>query len=301
MRSDLRLLPGLVVAALAFLSTDASAFCRSTTVATPAGPSGCVEEGHPLFWPSSCVGYHMNQAASEQVSLADASAIMAGVFAGWASGNGICFPSISVTALAPTASTVGYDMNGPNENVVAFLDQQPDPPGATEVLEKATVTFDHATGAILDADIQIMTYGNSFLIDDSVDAGDSYDLRYVMTHAAGHFLGLAHSMVPEAVMTSIAAPGAVPRPWIKDDDARGLCAIYPQNGTRTTTDTSGAPIAVPATACNLVAETTCNGAISVGHGCSLAPSRKTSPLGLAALLAAACAFLRRRRGWQWVR
>jgi hypothetical protein len=295
MRSERRI-AWLVGAALALVAADASAYCRRTTASTAAaGPSGCVEEGHPLYWPSSCVGYHMNQSASEQVSLADASSIMAGAFAGWASGGGICFPSISVTALAPTASSVGYDMNGPNENVVAFMDQQPDPQDPAEALEKTTVTFDASTGAILDADIQIMTYGHSFLIDDGVDAGDSYDLRYVMTHAAGHFLGLAHSMVPEAVMTPMVAAGAVPRPWIKDDDARGLCAIYPQNGTRTTTDSSGAAVAIPATACSLVAEATCNGALSVGHGCSLSRGGKTSPLGFAALLAAACALFQRRR------
>jgi hypothetical protein len=297
MRLDRVPCAALLAAAVVLSGADAFAFCRQRASNAPPGPSGCVEEGLPVYWPSSCVGYHMNQAASSQVSLADASAIMAGAFAGWLGGSDVCFPSISVTALAPTASTtIGYDMNGPNENIVVFRDEGL---GATfgTVLEAPTTTYDIRTGEILDVDIEINTHDHTFIFEDTVDAGDSYDLRYVLTHSAGHFFGLAHSQVEGAVMQALASPGVKPRPWIQDDDARGICAIYPQNGTRTTTDASGNGITVPATTCNLVAETTapCANALTVSHGCSFSRTAKPPSFGLAALAMAACAAVRRRR------
>jgi hypothetical protein len=235
----------------------------------------------------------LSEAASTQVSLADASAIMAGAFAGWASGAGICFPSIAVTALAPTASTtIGYDLSGPNENIVVFMDEGLGP-DATHVIERPTITYNLQTGEILDVDVQINT-SLPFTTEDSVDAGDSFDLRYVMTHEAGHFLGLAHSVDHDAVMFPQTTPGSKARPWITEDDARGLCAIYPQNGTRTTTDAAGASIAVNATPCNLVVDA-CSGEPVIGHGCSFRAMPRSASFGRAATLTALFIYLIRRR------
>ena len=302
MRLERAMCGWLLAAALLLGDGDAFAFCRYVTHSDGYPRSTCLpQEGQrPLYWKSSCVGYHMSQAASKYMALTDLSSIMAGAFAGWISGGGVCYPSISVTALAPTASTtLGYEPDKPNENIILF-DEFYVPNIDTLLIERSTVTFDARTGELLDVDLQVNTW-LPFVIEDPVDTGDErvVDLRWVMTHAAGHFLGLDHANTDEAVMKPIGGhwypPSApTPRPWIKDDDYQGLCAIYPQNGVRTTTDASGTPTTVNATACNLFVQDNCGGEPVVGHGCSMSASAKSPSFGLVALLATFCAVAFRR-------
>ena len=54
----------------------ASAFCRTTTVPVVAdfqpSPTMCWDQGNPLFWRNSCVGYSVQRGASRQVAFEDA-------------------------------------------------------------------------------------------------------------------------------------------------------------------------------------------------------------------------------------
>ena len=55
---------------VALLEARAShAFCRTTTCETCVQPTGgCVNEGHPLYWPITCVTYDVQQDGSKAAS-----------------------------------------------------------------------------------------------------------------------------------------------------------------------------------------------------------------------------------------
>jgi len=255
---------GLALAlALLAHAPDSRAFCRATTAPpSSAGPNLCSEGGHPLYWKSSCVGYHMNEAASAQLSLADAESSARQAFRAWLSPDAVCSPSISIVELAPTPSAeVGYDLHGPNENLIVFRDDNWDHDPLQ--IELPTVTFNPATGEIYDVDIELNSHDNQL---------NQANWTYVLTHAAGHFLGLAHSQDPNAVMfASFKTIESGSTPHLTDDDAAGICAIYPETGERITTDDSGAELRVAASPCDLSptsAPATCGSPI-VDHGCSL--------------------------------
>jgi hypothetical protein len=307
MRADLAF-ASLLGASILVTSTAARSYCRTTTVSSPAlDANGCPAEGRTIFWKSACVGYHMTEAASRQLSLEQASRIAARAFSEWTIPNSACVPSIGVVALAPTAeSQVGYVMNGPNENIIVFRDDGWDHPFSSSTLELATVTFRPSTGEILDADIEINTHDNTFVFDPTVDAGDdtSFDLRFVMTHAVGHFLGFAHSSDPTSVMWPFGSPGLKTPPFVTPDDALGICSTYRESGVRTTTDAAGEPVEVDPSVCNLspVIPAQC-APLDVHHGCSIALARarrrdtgaptNASTFASGALLFALCAWLRR--------
>jgi len=101
----------------------------------------------------------------------------------------------------------------------------------------------------------------------------------VITHESGHFLGLAHSQRPDAVMSNSYTPGSITQRTLVDDDKQAICSIYPDRQTRNTAAGN-----IPATLCNLspatptAAAATCGDPV-IGNGCSMgaAPGRERSP------------------------
>src|SRR4051794_3404170 len=76
-----------LLAGLLATSGSAHAFCRTTTETIPADydarTQGCWTQGKNLFWANHCVGYSMNDRASAQVTLAQATQGLADAFARW--------------------------------------------------------------------------------------------------------------------------------------------------------------------------------------------------------------------------
>lgn len=279
----------IVAALLAFAavacSFRASAFCRTVTERPPPDydpQTGCFT-GSPdaklLYWKNICVGYSVQRGASSQVTLEQATNIAALAFAAWSAvacdaSNG---PSIDAVDLGPVdCGMVEYNKNGPNQNVIVFRDDMWPYNDPNNTLGLTTVTFDTRTGEIYDADMEI----NSTvpLLVDGIGPAGGYDLASIVTHEAGHFLGLAHSGDGAAVMFARYHAGStVPTP----DDASGLCSIYASDGSRSTT----AGIVTPGP-CDSTARhgfsTECGSthpnpppmaAPSSGGGCSVVPSR----------------------------
>jgi hypothetical protein len=56
-----------------------------------------------------------------------------------------------------------------------------------------------------------------------------FDLLAIVTHEAGHFLGLDHSPEPDATMYYAYNPPSTDARTLSEDDTRALCAAYPDS------------------------------------------------------------------------
>jgi hypothetical protein len=216
----------------------AHAFCRTTTKPLPANYSptqGCFTDGLPLFWKNACVGYSINSAGSERIPLETASAVIDKSFARWAAAK--CADTselvgIGVSNNGPsTCGEVRYNPSTPNQNLIVFRDTSWPYSDPNNTLGLTTVTFNSETGEIYDADMEINASGKNLTTSDNPPE-NGFDLESVITHEAGHFLGLAHATDQKATMFASYKPGTTTLRTLTPDDVAGLCSIYPDSSQR---------------------------------------------------------------------
>jgi len=299
---------------------SASAFCRTTTVPVPPSYSparGCFTEGLPLFWKNACVGYSLQNSASKDTPLAEATRVIDAAFTTWSSitceatGAPVGIAASNVGAV--TCSEVRYNKTGPNQNVIVFRDSGWPYSDPNNTLGLTTVTFNAETGEIYDADMELNATGTNLSTDDLVPAS-GFDLLSVVTHEAGHFLGIAHATDQRATMYASYKPGSSAQRTLNADDQAALCAIYPDTATRAVAASVDKSGTVPAGACdpsprhgfgdtcdaNPAPEDSGTGACTMSR-----PALRGAPGGATALgmLAAAALVLARGRGrrTRWAR
>ncbi|HVJ94618.1 MAG TPA: matrixin family metalloprotease [Labilithrix sp.] len=217
------------------LAEDAEAFCRSTTCRStaskpcPTDDDGCPTEGAKLFWPTSCIGYATNRLGSSDFDPEDTRAVIRKTFEAWSDvkcADGTVAAMTFQEREPIPCKRSEYNKNGPNVNVVLFQDNDWKYRGIDGTLAKTSVTFDDETGEILDADIEVNTANNTMTITDD-PAKVQYDLQAILTHEVGHFIGIAHSPNPSAVMYPSYAPGETSQRELHSDDIAAVCAAYP--------------------------------------------------------------------------
>ncbi len=250
----LRLALIVIFASEALTPSSAAAFCRTTTTALPASYSptrGCFREGLLLFWKGSCIGYSANQAASAKIDLATVNRVTDAAFAAWNDATCASGAKVGITTsnLGPVeCNEVRYNQNGPNQNVIVFRETTWPYTDPNSTLGLTTVTFNEETGEIYDVDMEINGTAGNLTTSDTVPA-NGYDLQSVLTHEAGHFLGLAHATDAEATMFARYDRGTSTLRTLTNDDAAGLCDIYPSTTNRRVSTTISASGIVPASAC----------------------------------------------------
>lgn len=236
------------LAGLVAFESDAHAFCRSTTCrGTEAEPcniddSGCPADGAKLFWPTSCVSYATNELGTSRLDPDETRAVIRKAFQAW---SDVGCPDGTVASMtfqerAPVPCHKSqYNPKGPNVNVILFQDTMWKYRGVDATLAKTSVTYSDDTGEIFDADIEINSAFNDMTITDDPDEIDT-DLQAVITHEAGHFIGLAHSPDLEAVMYAQYPPHSTSQRYLAADDIAAVCATYPENkGFRCNTEPRG--------------------------------------------------------------
>jgi MYXO-CTERM domain-containing protein len=233
----------VVVSLLA--SGDASAFCRTTTSMPDSGynpaVSGCWTQGTSLAWRVKRVPYAVASAASTQVSLSDATRVADLAFSAWngtqCDGKPVGIEaydegSISVPdadegdALAAWSScTDSSNCDAAAHDVIVFDDAYWPYNDSVNTLALTTVTYGVDDGAIFEAYTEVNTAMNAITTVDPVPAGsNAYSLQAILTHEAGHFLGLAHATDTGAVMYAFYQRNAIA---LTADDVQGICTIYP--------------------------------------------------------------------------
>ena len=223
----------LIFALLSTTAGDALAFCRTTTCNPKTSTCefdehGCNLTGVPLYWEHGSTSINVAAAGSplrgisaEELQDATRAAIATWEDARCADGGKPAF-QISAPGVVQDA-TPTFDEDGPNENVVTFVDE-----GwghETDAIAKTSVGFYVRSGRLLDADIEL----NSDLFDFTVtgEPGVS-DLQAVLTHEVGHALGVDHSDVPGSTMAArTVGSSARDLRTLHSDDVDAICSVYP--------------------------------------------------------------------------
>ncbi len=247
----------VLAAALALglsVSRDARAWCRTTTALgfVPTAEKPCDDAGRPLFWSTRCVGFSVQRDASRWISLTTTRAVAQKAFDAWKDASCpadpvACTgpfdrgrPSIEVQDVGPVScDCVEYNGKVGNANVITFRDAAwvecdgSPKPNADTTLALTTVTFNTETGEIYDADMEVNTANNPITTEDPPSLV-LYDFQSILTHEAGHFLGLAHTNLPQPA-DKTATPTMYARyekreVYMRDlstDDVCAICAAYP--------------------------------------------------------------------------
>jgi hypothetical protein len=174
----------------------------------------------------------MQSRASKQVDLATATQVLEQAFTVWQEVS--CAdtgqpPAIHVDhRYGNVACTLHeYNQTDANANIIVFRDDSWPYEASTNVLALTTVTYSNKSGSIFDADMEINST-QRISVGDPVPA-TSYDLQSIVTHEAGHFLGMAHSTDPKATMWPQYSSGTMSFRMLALDDSAGICAVYPQS------------------------------------------------------------------------
>jgi len=232
-------LGGAFVATL--LSSRVDAFCLASTCAEGqvCGPPPWDDPTcKALAWVRPCVSVSLEVRASKKVPLDVAEPLVMQAFAAWESP--LCDaeggrPNIHVINMGTVScDLVEYNSKGGNANVVTFRDATWPHPSGPHNIALTTVTFDTKTGEIYDADMEINS--SSFELTNG-DADVQTDLLSVVTHEAGHFLGMAHSEIATATMFPSYTPGTVDARSLSPDDVSAICQTYPPATTPVDTNT----------------------------------------------------------------
>jgi len=220
-------------------SAPAQAFCRTTTcdpyTDCEYDAQGCTTVGIPLAWKSGCVSYSVHHSASpaRHVDYDTIHEITERAFDRWT--NADCRgdePSLRTSDLSPAkCGEPEYNSNDANANVIMFRDDVWPYEDANATLALTTITFNYETGEIFDADIEVNSYKTPITTSDTVV---DFDLESIITHEAGHFLGLSHSHLSSATMFVEYERGDLSFRDLGSDDEDGICAAYPPGR-----DTSG--------------------------------------------------------------
>jgi hypothetical protein len=284
-----RLSVSLIAGLLSLLdSTRVHAYCRTSTclpngsVCDPPVETDC---GLPVAWFRDCVGVALQRDGTAQMPFEDARTAILNGFAAWmAPVCGGASPGIATIDMGQVpCRNAEYNKTAGNVNVVVFRDQAWTHPEGANYIALTTVTFGDETGEIYDVDVEINSASFQFTAQPS---SVGYDLQAVMTHEAGHFFGLAHSLDPESTMWDSYEEGSNSLRTLAADDINAICATYP-------------PRPVDASTCNPIPRhgfaPEC-AADQPKHGCSATRARRgAGSWGWIAVLAVAMLAIRRRR------
>ena len=229
------------VGALISIESGASAYCRTTTCQDAKGdaytghrcnPSQSDDCGIEIGWRQPCVSFDVQRNASVQVDYADADLALKNAFAAWTGAAcGAASPSIQAYDFGPVDCAkvqYNYDNREGNADILVFRDRswphsRGSAQGSADIIALTTVTFDPVKGDILDADIEVNSANFELTVTPSTTA---IDLQSVLTHEAGHFLGLAHTQDTGATMYPDYSAGTIGKRTPAIDDVACICEAY---------------------------------------------------------------------------
>lgn len=238
----------LVAVACLTLASQASAFCRKTTCegdGCPTDKRGCPAEGEALKWGKLPLHYRFHNRPPRLLLREEARAAIREAFHRWS--DTICADGRRTSLRFVEDDDVAEDKPlekdavGVNPYTIYFRDYGWPHTGVDETLALTTHNFRAGSGFIEYADMEVNSGatrgGRSGFSTDEADE-DGKDLQAVMTHEAGHYIGLAHSKEDKSIMapsycaatTDRCKKGKVAERRLAPDDILAVCTLYPPDG-----------------------------------------------------------------------
>jgi len=302
-------------------SSVASAWCRTTTVQAPErydncwleADTPCWAEGIPLAWIRACIPYKVSPRAAVDPATGETTLprddlpyervleIVEESFGTWTGVECDGLP-LGLRTKRIANKTADYDSWFEEEdlsgmNAVSFVNDWDERGNAAVIFALTEVFSNTSSGEILWVNMKLNEqYGNwgdccPSGVCSEKDATRCHtrrtvDLQNVITHEAGHFIGLAHECaLRDATMYYAADRGQTNKRTLEADDREGICNIYPPGSLPEGCDFSPYKSALPTASC---------GCRAAGAGGSLLALR-TTLAGLASLLALLAARCRARK------
>lgn len=227
-------MPALALAL--FCAADASAYCRTRTcqlnskaVCTRDEATGCYNEGVAVYWANDCLSYAVQRDGSieQGISAEQVATLVDEGFRAWSDvtcKNGGTPPLTALSQGAIACDAVEFNCKEPeaNSNLIVFRDDFVNTDTFRfGVIALTTLTANTRTGQIFDADIEINSRDETFVIGEPPQDSVARDLRGVINHELGHLLGLSHPNVTSALMYADYRGTVLPAA----DDSAGICAI----------------------------------------------------------------------------
>lgn len=249
----------MLIALATLLSNQASAYTINET-----------ERGRRIRWADSKVAFQVDPAIAQMLPSGRVQAALRISMDAWRGFEGV--PELEISTGQPSA--LGHVADHPTNGIYLPAVW----PHESDKLAITVVTYEMASGRLLDADVVVNRNVVFNLLDEySPSRQSSYDLAAVLTHEMGHVLGLGESHDDRmATMWPYADRGDTHQRTLSDDDEAGVIDAY------------DGPAPLPAAAC---AQMTVAGA-----------GRHAPPVWLAFLTLSAIAWLawrsspRARRG-----
>ena len=253
-------------AALVAASSEASAFCRATTCQGDVKKGEChpdegmcPTDGSYVNWTHMPLTYRF-AGRPANLNREEARAAIREAFNRWS--DALCGPDNRRTSLR---FVEGEDLSEIKPLVPKAQASEPfgiffrdtgwpyEGGSADSTLAQTNLSFGVQTGRVGYADIEINTgyIGAQKIVTGDADQPGTADLQAVITHEVGHFIGLAHSSVPESIMLwQYCAPddhrcdrSKVAARRLGNDDLEAVCTLYPPDQVLPATDDNASPAA----------------------------------------------------------
>jgi hypothetical protein len=199
----------LVVGVLAGLVSPVHAYTINTT-----------ETGKRIRWATDTVTLRMDPEFESFLRPGESYAALAMGFDAWRGLPRV--PDMTIQPGLPVS--LGNHTGHPTNGIYLLRDW----PYEAAKLAVTIVTYEMDTGRLLDADIVVNGQAKFALLTEPAKPGmDSYDLAGVLTHEAGHVLGLGESAEgPDATMWPYAKPDDTEKRTLANDDEDGVTSSY---------------------------------------------------------------------------
>jgi hypothetical protein len=196
-------------------------------------PTECNLLGVPLAWKRRCFTYAIDERGSTSLPISNVREAIGYSFAHWEDVRcstiplGFDFQEAPKLATCQEAEYGGRSSDG-NMNIIAFVDDFDERMLMLSAYAVTIVWHSESSGEIYDADMLINEQMGPFGVCPATGCLDglTVDLENVVTHEAGHFLGLAHSADEDSTMYYQADRGEILKRTLGTDDVNGLCAAY---------------------------------------------------------------------------